>query len=90
MSHVYRECGRYRNLLAGAAIRFAQFTERVPMVRGRLDRKASTAIGYAWLVWEKGSASAAPRLMWVPPCRKQLERDSDYETEIDFHSVRQP
>jgi len=47
------------------------------MVRGRLDRRASTATGYAWLVWEKAPASAT-RLMWVPPCRKALERDSDY------------
>ena len=23
------------------------------MVKGRLDRKASTATGYGWLVWEK-------------------------------------
>jgi hypothetical protein len=28
---------------------FAQFVERVPMVKGRLDKKASTATGYAWL-----------------------------------------
>jgi hypothetical protein len=25
-------------------------TERVPMVKGRLDAKASTATGYAWIV----------------------------------------
>jgi hypothetical protein len=55
----------------------AQFTERVPMVKGRLDAKASTATGYAWLVWEK-DVLCPPRLMWVPPCRKQLERDGDY------------
>jgi hypothetical protein len=47
------------------------------MVKGRLDRKATTATGYAWLVSEKG-ANGVPRLMWVPPCRKQLERDTDY------------
>ena len=57
--------------------KFAQFTERVPMVRGRLDIKATTATGYAWLVWEKYSIGN-PRLMWVPPCRKQLERHGDY------------
>jgi hypothetical protein len=57
--------------------KFAQFTERVPMLRGRLDKKATTATGYAWLVWEKES-STIPRLMWVPPCRKMLERQSDY------------
>ncbi len=57
--------------------KFAQFTERVPMVRGRLDGNASTATSYAWLVWENGN-QAAPRLMWVPPCRKMLEQDLDY------------
>src|SRR5262245_4400887 len=31
----------------------AQFAERVPIVKGRLDAKASTATGYAWFVWEK-------------------------------------
>lgn len=56
---------------------FAQFVERVPMVKGRLDAKASTATGYAWLLWEK-SAADIPRLMWVPPCRRDLERASDY------------
>lgn len=55
----------------------AQFSERVPMVRGRLDRKASTATGYAWVVWRK-PLGADTRLMWIPPCRKRLERDSDY------------
>jgi hypothetical protein len=57
--------------------KFAQFVERVPMVRGRLDKKATTATGYAWLVWEKQSTSE-PRLMWIPPCRKALERPNDY------------
>lgn len=70
--------GRYRNIFEiNPPSRFAQFTERVPMVKGRLDRKASTATGYAWLVWER-DRSSQPRLMWVPPCRKQLERDGDY------------
>jgi hypothetical protein len=58
--------------------KFAQFSERVPMVKGRLDKSASTATGYAWLVWEK-EFSQTPRLMWVPPCRKILERDGDYD-----------
>jgi hypothetical protein len=73
--------GRYRNLFERTPpTKFAQFTERVPMIKGRLDRKATTATGYAWLVWEKDSNNNThPRLMWVPPCRKQLERDADYE-----------
>lgn len=71
--------GRYRNIFERKPpTKFAQFTERVPMVKGRLDRKASTATGYAWLVWEKKLGDVTPKLMWVPPCRKQLERDADY------------
>lgn len=56
---------------------FAQFVERVPMIKGRLDQKASTATGYAWLIWDK-QYSGAPQLKWVPPCRKALERSGDY------------
>lgn len=71
--------GRYRNLFERAPpTKFAQFTERVPMVKGRLDGKATTATSYAWLVWEKETTTSASRLMWVPPCRKQLERYTDY------------
>lgn len=71
--------GRYRDLFEHTPpTKFAQFVERVPMVKGRLDRSASTATGYAWLVWEKASQDSGPRLMWVPPCRRELERDTDY------------
>jgi hypothetical protein len=74
LESVGRYDGIFRNM---PPTKFAQFVERVPMVKGRLDRKATTATGYAWLVWEK-SASGLPRLMWVPPCRRGLERLSDY------------
>jgi hypothetical protein len=72
--------GRYQGIFREfPPTKFAQFVERVPMVRGRLDIKASTATGYAWLVWEKQTGDL-PRLMWVPPCRKKLERQSDYDS----------
>lgn len=57
---------------------FAQFVERVPMVKGRLDKKATTATGYAWFVWDFSAAKNA-HLAWIPPCRKTLEREGDYE-----------
>ena len=70
--------GRYKRLFkAIPPTSFAQFVERVPMVKGRLDQKASTATGYGWLVWEKGQA-ARSELVWIPPCRKVLERSGDY------------
>ena len=55
----------------------AQFTERVPMHRSRMLRKGSTATAYSWLVWLK-DGTGETQFMWIPPCRKQLERDSDY------------
>ena len=70
--------GRYRRIFEHTPpSAFAQFVERVPMVKGRLDMNASTATGYAWLVWEHGHRGH-PQLLWVPPCRKELERLSDY------------
>lgn len=70
--------GRYEGIFSNSPpSKFAQFVERVPMVKGRLDGKATTATGYAWLVWEK-NFSGLPRLMWVPPCRRKLERSGDY------------
>jgi hypothetical protein len=55
----------------------AQFVERVPMIQGRLDKTASTATSYCWLIWEKGALTNS-KLIWIPPCRKALERDGDY------------
>jgi predicted RNA methylase len=72
--------GRYRrlfNIQPPALV--AQFVERVPMVKGRLDPKASTATGYCWLVWERGSIDGT-KMVWIPPCRKSLEFEEDYPT----------
>jgi hypothetical protein len=54
----------------------AQFAERLPMVKGRVDRNASTATSYAWLVWVHGMDRQP--FDWIPPCRRRLERDTDY------------
>ena len=71
-------CGRYVDIFEKTPPTvFAQFVERVPMVKGRLDIKATTATGYAWFVWDK-LANVEPRLTWVPPCRRALERAGDY------------
>lgn len=54
-----------------------QFVERVPMFKGRLDPKGSTATAYCWLVWHKGHVGET-RFHWLAPCRKRLERSGDY------------
>ena len=69
--------GRYERLFkVNPPSAVLQFTERVVMHKGRLAPEGSTATAYAWLVWmmdEEGT-----RFDWIAPCRKQLERDSDY------------
>jgi hypothetical protein len=63
--------GRYREIFEQTPpTKFAQFTE--PMIKGRFDAKASTATGYAWIVWEK-NVGALPRLIWVPPVGRSLK-----------------
>ena len=53
----------------------AQFSERVPLVKGRYDPKASTATAYCWITWLKGENPQPFR--WIKPCRHDLERQSD-------------
>lgn len=55
-----------------------QFTERLPMHKGRVDPKGSTATSYCWLTWIIGSDETLPLFRWIPPCRKRLERAEDY------------
>lgn len=70
-------CGRHKNLfLPRPPAIIAQFAERVPMVKGRLDQKATTATAYCWVVWRKNTKST--EFMWIPPCRAKFERSSDY------------
>jgi hypothetical protein len=55
----------------------AQFSERVPMVKGRHDPEASTATSYCWLVWCFDIVEPGTQFVWIPPCRRQLQRESD-------------
>jgi len=58
----------------------AQHVERVPMVRGRYDPKASSATAYAWFVWSHTLApqQGRTRLVWIPPgSRRRYYREGD-------------
>lgn len=71
--------GRYRELFSKTPPRAVlQFTERVPMFKGRVDAKGSTATSYAWLVFEHGFTGRT-EFHWIPKCRKLLERVGDYD-----------
>src|SRR5690606_27365945 len=69
--------GRYEALFSVDPPAYVlQFTERVVMHKGRLAPEGSTATAYAWLIWMPNVTDT--RLRWIPPCRKRLERPSDY------------
>ncbi|QFQ87331.1 methyltransferase [Paracoccus kondratievae] len=73
--------GRYQRLFSLCPpTDILQFTERVVMHKGRLSPTGSTATAYSWLVWDKSAAHTC-RFGWIAPCRKELERDSDYPNE---------
>lgn len=55
------------------------FAERVVMHKGKLAPKGSTATSYSWLVWDKFGRPEAPG--WIGPCRRRLERPTDYSPE---------
>lgn len=69
--------GRYERLFSKRPPSFVlQFTERVVMHKGRLAPEGSTATAYCWIVWLDGNEPT--QLRWIPPCRKHLEKPSDY------------
>ncbi|WP_293921101.1 hypothetical protein [Sphingobium sp. UBA5915] len=69
--------GRFERLYSNRPPSFVlQFAERVPMVKGRVDPEAASATSYAWLIWLHDQPES--RLRWIAPCRKRLERATDY------------
>lgn len=71
--------GRHRRLFSKhPPYKIAQFVERVPIFQGQLDPKGSTAASYCWVIWLK-EHQGPTKFEWIPPCRKALERASDYE-----------
>ncbi len=60
----------------------APFVERIPMFKGRVDPTGGSATSYSWMVWIKKARKIGANMVWIPPCRKQLERDEDYAPSI--------
>jgi len=72
--------GRYNDLFSkNPPNHIVQFSERVVMHKGRLSEKGSTATAYCWLVWRSAADEGSTTFHWFPPCRKRLERNSDYD-----------
>lgn len=58
----------------------AQFAERLPIVAGKVASEAGSQMPYSWFVWlAQNQGQDGTRFMWIPPCRKDLEREGDYE-----------
>jgi hypothetical protein len=79
--------GRYAKLFAKRPPRtILQFTERVPMHKGRLVENGSTATAYCWLIWlcrpHHPTPSDSTSFCWIPPCRRSLERAGDYDEPV--------
>jgi hypothetical protein len=71
-------CARYGDIFkVNRPSLILQYAERVPMVEGRVDEKASSATAYCWVVWEKPGAGITT-FDWIAPCRKAFERAGDY------------
>jgi hypothetical protein len=71
--------GRYNNLFTtNPPSAVLQFSERVPMHKGRLDPKGSTATSYCWVIWRTPRLPGHTQLHWIKPCRRDLERVEDY------------
>jgi hypothetical protein len=72
---------RYRDLFSKTPPNLiAQFSERVPMTKGRWDPDASTMTSYSWFIWF-GVARGwrQTQFIWIPPdCRSTLTRADDH------------
>jgi hypothetical protein len=72
--------GRYQNLYSSNPPDVVGvFSERVPMVKGRLDAKVSSVTAYCWMVWYTNRPVwSGTQLMWIPPSKKELTKPGDY------------
>ena len=57
-----------------------QFTERVALVKNKVDKNAGSAVSYIWVVWLKHSLNnfENTNFIFIPPCKKYLEKNEDY------------
>lgn len=87
---------RYHALYAQRQVRFVvPYAERLPLVCGHLDRNAATATCYCWFVALKADPQWRPEVHVIPPVRRILERDGDYDGwpnqyQIDVEEVAVP
>lgn len=58
----------------------AQFSERVPLCKGRWNPDGDTATAYLWIIWLNAERSGRTEFMWIPPGQRDaLTRADDRE-----------
>jgi len=60
----------------------APFVERVHLQKDKIVKNSGSTTLYCWMVWNQRKYSVwdnTTRLTWIPPCRKKLEKETDYE-----------
>jgi hypothetical protein len=55
----------------------APFVERVTLIKNKVTKKRCSTTAYAWFVWYIHNMEST-KIVWIPPCKKELEKDSDY------------
>lgn len=73
--------GRYNNIFKPhPPALIAQFSERVPLCKGRWNPAGDTATAYLWLVWLKAERSGKTEFIWISPGQREaLTHDDDAE-----------
>ena len=71
---------RYENIFSKRQPAYVcPYVGRVPMVQGRLQRKAATQMPYAWFLWDRDHSKYSPsRIKWIPARCDDWERDGDW------------
>ena len=56
------------------------YVGRVPMVQGKLQRKAASQMPYAWFVWDREKSKyQQTRVKWIPAKRADYEKEGDWD-----------
>ena len=72
--------GRYNELFSQTPpSHILQFVERVVIHKKKLTATGSTATAYSWVIWTAEQRFSGTDFGWIPPCRKRLEKPSDYD-----------
>lgn len=80
--HLIEGKWRYDNLFSKHPPTFvAPFVERVTIIKNEVTRENKSVTPYAWFIWDNRAdviKQPETKIIWIPPCKKELERNEDY------------